>query len=52
MKNALLFGLLSACTQNSTKRALRVTRTLNILDEVKSRCMTGMAVKSFPPLNG
>ena len=39
----VLFGALSAYS-TASKKALRVTKPLNILDEVKTPCITGMAV--------
>ena len=37
------------CIQHGIKKRLRVTKLLHILDEGKTPCNTGVAVKSFPP---
>ena len=42
----LLFSMLSACTQHDIKRVLRVTKLLNLPDEVKDTIHCHMAVRS------
>ena len=42
----------AACIQHSIKKMLQVTKPLDVLDEVKTPCITGMAAKSFTPLTG
>ena len=42
----------TAVCMHGIRRVLRVTKPLDVLHEVNTRCGAGMAVKSFPPLTG
>ena len=44
------FGVL--WIQHGIKKVLRGTKPLIVLDEGKTPCITGMALKSAPPLTG
>ena len=42
----------AVCIQHSIKKVLQVTKPLNVRGEVKTSCITSMAVKSFLLLTG